>query len=107
MHCMIAWGRTSDPTDADANAALERGLDGHAWVRTLPAVYVVALVYGEQERQEIVDKLVAIAKEREIDDFALLISPTITPNSGSYEGWLDLPLWDKVNQFSDGRQVAS
>jgi len=109
MHFMLTWGREEAPLELELTKKLEKHLEGHAWVRAFPGAYVMASVYGEAERQDVVDALVAAAQELEIGDFALLVSPLIKPSSTSlYEGWLNVPQWDKINQFtSSGRRVES
>lgn len=101
MHCMIAWGVRPDQQalSEEDHEQLEAGLSGHSWTRVFPGLYVVGLLYGEREREEVVDQIRAKLEEG-LSHVMLLVSPAIERDTGLYNGALPYELWDEINERS-------
>ncbi|MEX2359606.1 MAG: hypothetical protein WD803_00850 [Gammaproteobacteria bacterium] len=95
MHVALSWDiKAVSPRWTEINDDMKEQLNGYSWVRPLSTYYVVN-VQSAQDRDELVDKLVGVAK-RHTETIYFVVTPVMT--GGGYNGWLPKDLWDKINQ---------
>lgn len=75
---------------------LRQQFQGFSWVRPLDETYIVE-IRSPEDRDEIRQKLVAIAKARKANNqrVRMLIGPAI--EGGGYGGFLPKDMWAKIN----------
>jgi len=99
---MVTWGPHPGkaPFDSVAQAAMEEGLKGHAYVKVFDGAYVVKLLFGREEREEIVKVLRDQMAKPEGPKGRLLVSPPIPANSGLFNGAAPQEVWKALNRLS-------
>lgn len=79
---------------------MEEGLKGRAYVKVFDGGYVLRLLFGDEEREEIVKDLRKQLAKPDAPPVRLLVSPPFSGNAGLFNGAAPQEVWKAVNRLS-------
>ncbi|MGB3499185.1 MAG: hypothetical protein WBA49_13350 [Rhodanobacter lindaniclasticus] len=98
MHIVVSWDISASGSRlTEVNEQMRQALKGYSWARPLKSFYVVR-VASEEQRKDIRDKLLAVAKSV-AETVHFVVSPVMA--GGRYDGYLPRDMWAKLNERSD------